>query len=140
MKPTPQPPQRLPVLTEVVLLPSGDAPGSAPVPHVSDTAFAATAPSPLSDWAPSGSFEPQPLPAPTPVPEIDEAALAQRVLTDLDRQLDLMFEQRLREAMSPVLTRLTDTLVRELRHQLAGTLREMVTRAVSQELDRVRRG
>jgi len=135
VKPTPQSPPHLPVLTEVVLLSQSEAVGTKAT-HVSDTAFAAAEPSPLSDWAPVEGLVSEP---PAATPAIDEVALTQRMLSDLDRQVDLMFEQRLREAMSPVITRLTDTMVRELRQQLARTLREMVARAVTQELDRVRR-
>jgi hypothetical protein len=61
------------------------------------------------------------------------------VLADLDKQLDLMFEHRLRESLSPVLARMTDSLVREMRAQLAANLREMVARAVSLELDRLQK-
>jgi hypothetical protein len=149
VKPPAQPPQRVPVLTEVVVLPK-----AAPAPMVnddfpplrpmsSDPAYAETAP------APFGGREPYPQ-APTPVappmsapvaasqavPSIDEARVVQRVLADLDKQLDLMFEHRLREALTPVLTRMTDSLVREMRNQLAAHLREMVAKAVSLELDR----
>jgi hypothetical protein len=137
-----QPPQRVPVLTEVVVLPKAQ-----PVvevdefpPLAPDPAYAATAPSPLG--APEAAVPPvKPPPPPpavpvTPPPAIDEARIAQRVLADLDKQLDLMFEHRLREALSPVLARMTDSLVREMRNQLAANMREMVARAVSLELDR----
>ncbi|HEY0821772.1 MAG TPA: hypothetical protein VGD46_23555 [Rhizobacter sp.] len=136
-----QPPQRVPVLTEVVVLPKAQ-----PVvevdefpPLAPDPAYAATAPSPLG--APEVAVLPvKPAPPPPAVPVapavIDEARIAQRVLADLDKQLDLMFEHRLREALSPVLARMTDSLVREMRNQLAANMREMVARAVSLELDR----
>jgi hypothetical protein len=74
-----------------------------------------------------------------PPAAVDEAMLTQRVLANLDNQLDLMFEHRLRETLAPVLARTTDTLVREMRNQLAVSLREMVARAVSLELDRLNR-
>jgi hypothetical protein len=143
MKPTApqQPPQRVPVLTEVVVLPK-----SQPVaevdefpPLVPDPAYAATAPSPLGVPEPAVPAVKPPPVAPMPVAPpaaIDEARIAQRVLADLDKQLDLMFEHRLREALSPVLARMTDSLVREMRNQLAANMREMVARAVSLELDR----
>lgn len=142
MKPNPQPPQRVPVLTEVVVLPkAAPAPGGEvdefpPVPQ--DPGFAATAPAPL------GAREPAPaIPGAAPVGQapaaIDEARIAQRVLADLDKQLDLMFEHRLREALTPVLARMTDSLVREMRNQLAANMREMVARAVSIELDRLQK-
>lgn len=140
MKPNPQqPPQRVPVLTEVVVLPT-PAPDAVvdefpPMSQGSmDPAYAQTAPAPL------GAREmPVPGAAPVPAPLIDEARVAQRVLADLDRQLDLMFEHRLRESLTPVLSRMTDSLVREMRSQLAANLREMVARAVSLELDRLRK-
>ncbi|MBW8832113.1 MAG: hypothetical protein JF606_22395 [Burkholderiales bacterium] len=44
----------------------------------------------------------------------------------------------LREASAPALTRLTDALVRETRAELASTLRDVVARAVAQELSRHR--
>ena len=136
MKVTAQPPRSVPVLTEVVVMPK-----AAPVPDseypsmVSDSVFPATQPAPLDDKpaaAPVAAVRPTP-----PQPVIDEAALTQRVLADLDKQLDLMFEHRLRETLAPVLARMTDALVREMRNQLALSLREMVARAVALELDRL---
>ena len=46
---------------------------------------------------------------------VDEALIAQRVLVDLQRQVDGMLEYRLREAMAPILARATDALMRDLR-------------------------
>lgn len=157
MKPPAQPPQRVPVLTEVVVLPSAtpevvvdDYP---PIPP--DPSYAETAPAPFDGLDLAIPRQPPPgvlgatpaaTPATTPAavapaavpspPALDEARVVQRVMADLDKQLDLMFEQRLREALTPVLTRMTDSLVREMRGQLAQHLREMVTKAVSLELDR----
>ncbi len=107
----PQAPHRLPTLTEVVAL--GDAP----------PAGAAAAPAPVAGPA---------LP--------DEGALVAQVLADVQRQVELMLEYRLREALAPALARATDTLVREARNGLAGVLREVVARAVAQELARHRDG
>ena len=69
---------------------------------------------------------------------IDEAELIERVLADLQRQVDLMLEYRLREVLAPALARATESLVRDARAELASTLREMVARAVAQELLRHR--
>jgi len=146
MKVNSQPPQSVPVLTEVVVMPKKATPevvhNDYP-PFAPDPAYAETAPAPLGDWP--GNPPPQP-PARAQAgaafvapPLIDEAMLTQRVLADLDKQLDLMFEHRLRETLSPVLARMTDTLVREMRNQVAASLREMVTRAVALELDRLQR-
>ena len=133
MKVNAQPPRSVPVLTEVVVMPkSAPEPDSEYPAIVSDSGFAATEPARLEEWPASPGSATFAKPA-----AIDEAGLTQRVLADLDKQLDLMFEQRLRETLSPVLARMTDALVREMRNQLATSLREMVARAVSLELDRL---
>ncbi len=135
MKPNPQPPQRVPVLTEVVTMPQAPAEVMEPYPEiVSENAQSAPLPAAPSEWP--GPAEP---PALAAFPEIDETLVAQRVLVDLERQLDLMFEHRLRETLAPLLTRMTDTLVREMRNQLASSMREMVSKAVSLELDRLQK-
>ena len=72
-----------------------------------------------------------------PAAAVDQE-LVQRVLADVQRQIDLMLEHRLREALTPALARLTDALLRETRAELASTLRDVVTRAVAQELSRHR--
>ncbi|MGD9831757.1 MAG: hypothetical protein AB7U92_03290 [Piscinibacter sp.] len=122
----PPPPARVPTLTEVVSLP--EAPGAANVspPAASPTAFARTEPAPLAAVEP---VAPRPL---------DEDEIVQRVLADLQRQVELMLEVKLREALAPALTRATDALMREARNELASTLRDVVARAVSQEISRHR--
>lgn len=124
----PVPPGRVPTLTEVVRIPEPAPAGTAmPVPDP-DPAFARTEPAPL-----------QGLPVPVqPVPALDEEALVQRVLADLQRQIDLMLEVKLREVLTPALTRATDALMREARTELASTLRDIVSRAVAQEISRHR--
>jgi hypothetical protein len=108
-------PQRVPTLTEVVQLPQG-----VPI-QGTDAERLLTLPATVH--------------APAP---IDEAALCQRVLLDVQRQVDLMLEYRLREALAPMLGRLAETLVREARDELALTLRDVVARAVNQEVARNR--
>jgi len=95
--------------------------------------------------APPKPFDASPPPTPVPPPTarpappaIDEAAVAQRVLEDVQRQIDLMLEYRLREALGPLLARLSDALIREARDELASTLRDVVARAVAQEVQRHR--
>lgn len=82
------------------------------------------------------------LPA-TPTPPrlnagVDEAAMAQRVLNEVQRQIDGMLEYRLREALTPILARTSESLVRELRQELSKTMRDVVSRAVAQEVARQR--
>lgn len=111
----PPPPTRVPTLTEVVAL-----------PEVQPTAAVV---------APPVAVPPMPAAAARP---LDEDELVQRVLSDVQRQVELMLEVKLREALAPVLTRATDALMREARNELASTLREVVARAVAQELARHR--
>ena len=67
-----------------------------------------------------------------------EDELRRAILADIQRQVDLMLEVRLREALAPALARLTDALVRDARGELASSLRDIVARAVAQELSRHR--
>jgi hypothetical protein len=67
---------------------------------------------------------------------LDEAELTQRVLADVQRQVELMLEIRLREALAPALSRATDALIRDARKELTAALRDIVSRAVAQELAR----
>ena len=69
---------------------------------------------------------------------MSDAELSERVLAEVQRQIDLMLDYRLREVLTPLLSRLADNLVRETRAELASTMREVVTRAVAQELARHR--
>jgi hypothetical protein len=123
------PPQRVPTLTEVVDIPAAEPSGDAPPIAAGDTVHASKA---EADVAPAGATHAFAL------PEISEQQLTQRVLADLQRQIDLILEQRVREAMAPALARLTDALVRDAREQLAVVLRDVVARAVAQELSRHR--
>ena len=66
-------------------------------------------------------------------------ALVERVLSDVQRQIDLMLEQRLREMLAPAIAWLAEGLIAESREQLAHVLHELVERAVAQELARRQR-
>jgi hypothetical protein len=115
------PPKGVPTLTEVVDWPAA-ADGPAAAPPLEESAVA----------------EPGPIAAAAPARLPGEAELVEQVLAQVQRQLDLMIEQRLREALSPLLARTADHLVREARNELASTLRDVVARAVSIELTRQR--
>lgn len=69
---------------------------------------------------------------------VDEALITQRVLADLQRQIDGMLEYRLRETLAPILARTTEALVRELRQELSKTMKDVVARSVAQEVARQR--
>jgi hypothetical protein len=114
------PARQVPTLTEVVepLLPAPAAAVSAPVP---------LAPAPAA------------LPA-APAPAIDEQALVERVLVELQRQIDPVIEQKLRETLAPTLALVAEMLVHDSRDQLTGVLRDMAQRALAEALARQRRG
>jgi hypothetical protein len=67
-----------------------------------------------------------------------EAQISQRVMADLQRQIDGMLEYRLREALAPILARTSEALVRELRQELSKTMKDVVARSVAQEVARQR--
>jgi hypothetical protein len=119
------PPQGVPTLTEVIDWHDSAAPPSAPAAPADEAAIAG----PASTATPA---EPPLARLPT------EAELTEQVLAQVQLQLDLMIEYRMREALTPLLARATDNLVRDARNELASTLRDVVARAVAQELTRHR--
>lgn len=118
------PPERVPTLTEVVAWPQAVAPASAdaqlPLPAVE-------APPTEADMA-----------APARALRMADEQLVQGVLIEVQRQVELMLDYRLREVLTPLLTRAADGIVRDARAELASTLRDVVARAVAQELARHR--
>lgn len=117
--------QAVPTLTEVIEMPA------------SARASDASLPASLTDEPAARTERVAQLPVTAP-PVFDEEHLVQRVLADLQRNADLMLEYRLRQALTPAMARLTDALVSEVREELVVTLRDVVARAVSQELARQR--
>jgi len=58
--------------------------------------------------------------------------LVAQVLALLEPRLGALLEARLREALAPALARAADGLIRDVRAELAPTLRELVEEAVAQ--------
>ena len=114
---------------------TGDArPGSSPrVPTLTEVIEVG-----VDSMLPADTALPSQAVPPEPSQQFDEAVLVQRVLGDVQRQIDLMLEYRLREALAPALARLSEALVYEVRDELASTLRDVVAKAVAQELSRHR--
>ncbi len=128
-------PVHVPVVPTPSAWPEPAPPVSVPAVPVAMPPLAA-APSPQTPASP-------PLVTPPALPPrassgVDEAAMAQRVLTEVQRQIDGMLEYRLREALTPILARTSEALVRELRQELSKTMRDVVSRAVAQEVARQR--
>lgn len=128
-------PARVPTLTEVIEV--GDTPLPPPVelqedaeaPWERTTRFAVPVPQSVAAIAAV---------APPPAAPIDEERVAERILADVQRQVGVMLEHRIRETLAPALARLTEAVVQEARVELASALRDMVARAVAQELARQR--
>ncbi|MBL8318804.1 MAG: hypothetical protein JNJ42_10390 [Burkholderiaceae bacterium] len=79
--------------------------------------------------------------APTPLLAaalVHEARIAEQVLVRLQPQIDVLFEHRMRDVLAPAINRLTTALADEARKQLAMTVREIVARAVAEEVARHR--
>ena len=135
---SPSAPGRVPTLTEVVAWPAPSVSGAdrdaAGASGSATASFAGAAPKP-ADADVASSVAANRFSRDTAA--ADEL-IAQRVLVGLQRQLDLMLEYRLREALMPLLSRATDAIVREAKTELASTLREAVARAVAEELARHR--
>lgn len=91
-------------------------------------------------------LEPDPTaPAPPAVPAHDDTALqaalfVEPLLEGILHQLDRMLERRLRDALAPEVERLVDRVVQSARDEVAIGLRDLVERAVAQELARRRGG
>lgn len=145
-------PAHVPTLTEVIDFGDTQAPSSgAPIvtsgfPDVNASAWAPMATVVLPVQGPA--TEPEltvsaavPLPVAAPIAPIDmpsEAQIAQRVLGDVQKQIDGMLDFRLKEAIGPLLARHSEALVRDLRDELSRTMRDVVTRSVAQEMAKLR--
>jgi hypothetical protein len=68
---------------------------------------------------------------------VTAAELSQRVMADLQKQIDLMLDVRLREALAPILARAGDAMVRDARKELTAALRDVVAAAVARELGHI---
>ncbi len=124
-------PAVVPVLTEVIEI-------QPPAPAAGVVAPRAAPPVPVPAATQVSAPVSAPVPASPPADWPSEQQIAQKVLQDVQRQIDGMLDFRLREAMAPVLARHADSLVQELRAELSRTLGDVVHRAVSQELAKLR--
>lgn len=160
----PGPLHNVPTLTEVVAVPVPSAglaatPVSEPPPGPvhEPVREPPVDPEPLPEREPPPVPEGEPAPPPlraaagaeTPVdaeagqrpgafPFVSENELTERILADLQRQVEVVLEYRVREVLTPILTRAADTVVRDARNELSRSLRELVARSVAQELLRQR--
>jgi hypothetical protein len=124
-----QPPRQVPTLTEVVDVNAQqgeEAPEQPQDAPVASTPVAARPP--LVPRRPLASTLVQAM--------VSEEQLTQRVLLDLQKHVEQVLEQRVRETVEPALVRLADAMVNDTRDQLAAVLHELIANAVAQELAR----
>lgn len=72
------------------------------------------------------------------VPSAADAEFIGRVMRELELQVDLLLESRMREILAPAIARATDELLRETRGDLAALLEDVLSRALVQESSRTR--
>lgn len=70
--------------------------------------------------------------------ELSHEQVVHRVMMDVQRRVDSMLEFRLKQALEPVFARHAEAIVRDLRDELSATMRDVVARAVAQELAKMR--
>jgi hypothetical protein len=126
------PPSRVPTLTEVVDFGSATEPAG----EAAAADFLSAEPT-RTDVFDGAAVPVAAAPLPTVLTAIDapnQEELTRQVLTDVQRQVDALLEYRMKEVLAPVITRLTDALARDTRAELAAVLKDVVTRAVAQEI------
>ena len=64
--------------------------------------------------------------------------ITQQALSGIQRHIDAMLEFRLRQTLAPLLEKAAATLVADMREELGHTLKDVVARAVAQEVSRHR--
>ncbi len=134
------PPRVVPTLTEVLdETDLGLDPGAQVVSALwPESPLDAAGPDPCSEEQP-----PQAVTACLPPAIVDhgtsEDSITQQVWSDLQRQVDLMLDDRMREALAPILARASELLMHEVSAEISATLKDVVARAVTLELAR-RRG
>ena len=132
----------VPVLTDVLQIHGDDAPAiAAPMQEAALAPLNERWPAPgrsLLGAEPSDPSAKPGVPTSPSAARLADDALVEKVLEDVQRQVDLRIEHQLNAALAPVIEKLTSTLAADARVAIAESLREVVQRAVAQELDRIR--
>lgn len=109
-------PDAIPVLTQVIdLLP----PSSPAQSHPSGLAAAANPEAAREEW------------------ENIERTVNERVLLQLQGRIDFVLEHRIKESLADAIQKATDDLADEIRRGLENTLKDVIARAVAQEITRL---
>lgn len=112
----------IPLLTEIIDAPVQEDPSS-------------TASLPVPSAPPAPQSTPQSPPFDAEQWERLEHDLRERVLQQVMKRIDLALEQRVRDSLADVLQIAVEGLAAEIRAGLHQTVKDVVTRAVMQEID-----
>lgn len=137
----PPPDAGIPILTEVIPnLPELTEVISSPPP----LGKAVAPPVPPVPSVPSVTPEQQAASAPPAAAEWDaeqwermEREVRERVLQQVLERIDFVLEQRVRDSLADVLQTAVESLASEIRGGLHNTVKEVITRAVSQEITKL---
>jgi hypothetical protein len=66
-------------------------------------------------------------------PEVDAGLQAQQWEANVHRRVDAMLDARIRSRLAPVLARLTDALIQEIREELLAEIHDIVALAMRDE-------
>ena len=128
----------IPVLTERLTLPPLELDFTLP-PAPTVTGTPTEAPQIVAPQAPAASTSPAAAPPPAEIPwSSAEIELREAILRDLAERLPTDVEGIVRRQMSAAIDAAVQRLAAEARLALAGSLREIVDRAVRAELERLR--
>ncbi|MDA8453272.1 hypothetical protein M4R22_00715 [Acidovorax sp. GBBC 3334] len=145
------PPRFVPTLTDVVQIPAGPEPAAAAVVPERGAAPAASpvpvpapaqaAPLPHPSVGVPGALQPVPPPAaPAPtgpamaVAPADFSGIEEVVIHRIIQRVDVVLDQRLREAIATVVQEQTRSMVPRLREEVESVVRHAVYEAVAEEL------
>ena len=78
-------------------------------------------------------------PIATQAPAATDSELTRRLVAGVLKRIEPTLEERIQNALAPALARVGQALLIQLRAELASSLRELITRAVDEELSRHRK-
>jgi hypothetical protein len=126
----PNPDAGIPVLTEIITPAAEDDILDSPPTVSLRTAAPTPKPQPSTSQAPTADLS---------VEQLNqlEHQVTERVLRQMQEQIDLALEQRVRDSLADVLQTAVDGLAQEIRHGLQQAVKDVVSRAVEQEMARL---
>lgn len=113
-------------------------PSSDRLPVLTEVVSAGLRPEPLTDRDIHTVTGVRKSPPPPTLSDLEESLLIQSVLLSLQKQTDRLVDFRVRELMEPVLQNMVNHLVKDIQMGLQETIKDVVAKAVAQELAKQR--